>query len=154
MPGNPLIPLGGLNRVIAGVQFDTFPGLNISASYLGKEGIRLVPDGMVTTKLPAMTGYVTSPEPYQVVTVTVNLLKSQALGAAFKAQIENLTSLVGNFVVYPDTTVSDPNSGVDYSYSLTNGIIENAVPGPFDGNDALWVLTLGGQYNINLGLWP
>ena len=145
MPGNPLIAQGTLNRVKAAVQFDTFAALNISASYLGKEGIRLQLGGTVTTQINSMTGIVTSPEPYQPIVCTINLLKTQALGAAFKAQLE-LLSLLGDFTVYPDAVTLPP-------FPITNGSILNAEPGPFDGNDALYVITLGGAYIINQGLW-
>ena len=149
MSGNPLIDQGTLVRVIAGIQFTNFPQLNISASYLGKEGIRLNLGGKVTTFIDTLTGRVTSPEPYQPITVVVNLLKTQSLGAAFKTQLETL-SLLGDFVVYPDVT-----SGLGITpYPVFNGAIEEATPNTFDGQDPLWVLTLGGSYNINAGLWP
>lgn len=149
MPGNPMIPQGQLNRVKAAIQFIDAPELNIAASYLGREAIRLALEGEVTALLPALTGNVTSPEPFQTATVTVNLLKSQALGAAFKARIED-SSLLGDFTIFPDL---QGGGAAGYTYTITNGVIRNAQPGPFDGADPLWVLTLAGTYIINQSLW-
>jgi hypothetical protein len=146
MPGNPLISQGTVNLVITAVQFDSFPEFNISASYLAKRMVQLRLDGPVTMYHETATGGVTSPQPYQKATATCGLLKSQALGASFKAQLETL-SLLGDFTIYPDTTVPG------YIYPITNGAIETAEPGQFDGVDVEWVLTLGGFYIINQSLF-
>lgn len=45
MATNPLIPQGTLNRVRASVVWPSFPNLNVTASYLGRMGIRLSLDG-------------------------------------------------------------------------------------------------------------
>ena len=117
----------------------------MSASYLGKEGISISFDGEATTTIDTMTGVVQSPEPYQRVTMTIHLIKSQALAAAYKAQIE-LSTLLGDCIIRPDARELGP-------YSLSNGAISNVNPLKFDGTDAGWVLMGRAVYNINDSLW-
>ena len=57
-----------------------------------------------------MTGTVTSPEPYQMITLTMHLLKTQPLASFYKLQQET-TSLLGNGSVVPDTVVLAAVSG-------------------------------------------
>ena len=142
---NPLVPQGTLNRLRASISFVSFPGLQITASFLGKEGIALAFDGVVTTPLDTMTGVVQSPEPYQRVTVSAHLIKSQALANNFKSQIE-LNSLVGDFVVRTDAGSMGP-------YQVSNGAINTVNPLKFDGSDAGWTLMLSGIYYVNASLW-
>ncbi|MWU29142.1 hypothetical protein GP934_27470, partial [Escherichia coli] len=61
---NPMIPVGTLNRVRASVKFTSHSELNVSASFLAKEGVELSFQGNITEFLPAMTGAVQSPQPY------------------------------------------------------------------------------------------
>src|SRR6185503_10613982 len=108
---NPLQDQGTLNRLKASVVIPALPGLNVTAPFLGKEAIRLALNGTATTRINTMTGQVTSPEPYMAATITINLLRPQALAAAFKQQMET-TSLIGDITVYTDT----PNFG-NYPFS-------------------------------------
>ena len=94
--GNPLIPQGILNRVRASVIWTSFPSLNITAPYLGRAGISLSPEGAATVFLPTMTGAVPSMEPYQKMTLTVNLLRTQMLADLYKQQMET-SSLLGGY---------------------------------------------------------
>ena len=41
MAGNPLIDQGVLNRIRGSVQWADFPGLNVTAPFLDREGINL-----------------------------------------------------------------------------------------------------------------
>lgn len=145
MATNPLVPQGSLSRIIASVVWSSFPQLNVTAPFLGKAGISLAFEGVITTFIDTMTGGVKSPEPYQRANLTMNLLKTQPLAAAYKAQLETLASL-GNGVVRPDTTAL----GV---YPLTNCAIENVETLRFNGEDAGWVVTVKGYYNINAALF-
>src|ERR1700743_1723349 len=98
---NPLIDLGQLNRLKTSVLIPNFPELNVTVSYLGEEGINLRLNGPVTTRVPAMTGSVPSPEPYAPVTLVIHLVKSQTLSVLYKAQMEDL-ALIGDLTVRPD----------------------------------------------------
>jgi hypothetical protein len=143
--GNPLIAQGTLNRIRGSVTIPGFPSLNVTAPFLGKEGISLTLEGNTTTYIPTMTGAVTSPEPYQMVSCEIHLLKSQGLAALYKAQME-LLATIGNYTVRPDaTTLPD--------YSIINGAISDVRALKFDGTDAGWVTTLKGYYLINSSLF-
>ena len=145
---NPQVPQGTLNRLRASITLTSFPNLNITASYLGREGISLTFDGVVTTPIDSMTGIVPSPEPYQRITVSAHLLKSQALANAYKAQIE-LNSLLGDVTVRPDVAIG---TGIG-AYQLSNCYINTVNALKFDGTDAGWIIMIGGIYLINSALW-
>jgi hypothetical protein len=95
-----------------------------------------------------MTGLVPSPEPYQEADVSVHLLKSQSLSAAWKAQLE-ANSLIGTLTVWPDV---NPANGLT-TYPLSNGMITSVSPLRLDGRDAGWMITLTGIYYVNNDLW-
>src|ERR1700761_1481204 len=112
---NPLISQGVLNRVQGSVTVTGNPALNVTASYLGREGIRLALEGEATRYINTMTGAVASPEVYMAIRCTVNLLKTQGLSDLYKSQMET-NSLIGNITVRPDV-----NTGAGLSpYDLTN----------------------------------
>jgi len=142
---NPLINLGSLNRLRASVIWNSNPSLNVTASYLGKDGIRLALDGESTAFINTMTGAVTSPEPYQMITLTVHLLKTQALASQYKAQMEN-NALLGNGVVRPDS-VALP------AYDIVNCAIESVRELNFSGMDAEFAVTVKGYYLVNSSLF-
>jgi hypothetical protein len=142
---NPLVQLGSLNRLIASVTWQGFPGLNVTPSFLNREGIRLALDGEATRFLPTLTGAVTSPEPYQMVTLNLALLKSQNLAAQYKSQMET-QCLLGNCTVRPDSTVLP-------AYDLVNMAIESVRELAFSGEDAGYTVTCRGYYLINSNLW-
>jgi hypothetical protein len=143
--GNPLISLGSLNRLRGSVVIPNLPSLNVTASYLGRSGIGLSLEGDSTGMIPAMTGAVTSPEPYMMVNVTIALLRTQTLAAQYKTQLE-LNSLIGPFTVIPDASVH-PNYGVD------NAAIQSVREMSFAGEDPVWMVTLRGTYYTNSTLW-
>ena len=60
MANNPLIPQGTVNRLRGSVIWNDFPQLNVTAPYLGTDGIGFSLDGESTVFLPTMTGAVTS----------------------------------------------------------------------------------------------
>ena len=145
MPGNPLVPQGVLNRVLSSISVTNFPGLNITAPFVGKAGLHLLFGGVSTTFIDTMTGAVTSLEPYQTVMVTCHLLKTQGLAAAYETQ-RLTSSLLGDIVARSDTTTLPP-------YALTNCAIENVRDLDFSGMDAGYVLELKGYYIINNSLF-
>lgn len=142
---NPIIPQGVLNRLRGSLVLNDFPGLNVTASYLGKEGMSISFDGVVTTPLDTMTGVVQSPEPYQRASVAVHLLKPQALANAWKSQIE-LNSLLGDCTLRTDAATF----GV---FQLSNTSINTVNPIKIDGMDAGYVLSLSAIYYVNSSLW-
>ena len=139
---NPNIPQGVLNRLKAQVVWNDFPSLNVTPPYMGKEQLRLAFEGKATTFINTATGAVRSLEPYQQITLTIHLLKTQALAPLYKAQIES-DSTLGDGTVWPDVTTGLP------PYNLTNCAIMDVREIPFDGLDAGWVITVGGYYIIN-----
>lgn len=142
---SPLNPLGTLNRLRGSVTFPLFPQLNITAPFLGDEGINMTPGGDTADVIGTMTGTVQSPAPYQMYTVEVQLLKSQSFSDIFKRKIETDTD-VGTFVVRPDApTLSN--------YTIQNGVIINAGPGRLNGRDVGYRVTLSGFYLINASLY-
>ena len=145
---NPNIPQGVLNRLKASLVWNDFPGLNITPAYLGKEMFNLTPEGAITTFIETTTGAVISPEPYQKMTLTAHLLKTQALAPAYKAQLE-LNSAMGSGTLYPDVATG---SGITV-YQLQNCAIQNILPLNYNGQDAGWVIVFGGFYSINSSLF-
>ena len=145
--GNPLIDQGVLNRIKASVVWSAFPALNVTAPFLDKEGIRLALDGDASTQHGTMTGVVQSPEPYLPVTLTINLLKTQALSDAYKTQAED-SVILGAGMVYPDVT-----TGLT-PYQLNNMSIQN--PGgdqSFAGDTPQYRVVLKGYWVVNNSLF-
>lgn len=148
MAGNPNVQQGTLNRLKASVVFAAVPELNVIPAFLGKEMLSIAFDGSATTYVPTATGAVTSPEPYQKATLTIHLLKTQALAPAFKARLEK-NSLLGDCTVWPDVQTGQ---GIT-NYPLVNCSIENVREVMFDGMNPGWVVVIGGYYIINNDLW-
>lgn len=142
---NPLVAQGTLNRLRGSVIWANFPVLNVTAPFLHKEGIKLALEGEATLFIDTMTGGVTSPEPYQHISVTMVLLKTQSLAGLYKAQME-LSSLLGDGVVRPDSAALPP-------YQVTNAAIKSVRELSFNGEDAAWAVVVGGYYNINSSLF-
>lgn len=142
---NPLVDQGVLNRIRGSVTWDNFTNLNITAAFLGKEGIRLALEGQASKPIPTMTGLVQSPEAYKMVSLTLNLLKSQALADAYKAQVE-LSSILGGCTVRPDATTLSP-------YQLLNMSIDSPNDLDFSGESAGYVIKATGYYLVNSSLW-
>ena len=145
MAANPLIDQGTLNRLRGSVTWVNFPTLNVTAPYLNKEGIRLALDGEATTFVPTITGAVTSPEAYQMITLTMNILKTNGLAALYQAQMQNLTTL-GNGTVKTDTS-SLP------VFPLINCAIEGVRELNFSGEDAGFAVIIRGYWIVNNALW-
>jgi hypothetical protein len=145
MASNPLVSQGTLNRLRASIIWGSFPALNVTAPFLGKAGIKLALEGEATAFHPTMTGAVTSPEPYLMISLRVNLLKTQQLAAAYKAQME-LLALLGDGVVRADSAAHPP-------YQLTNCSIQSVPELDFSGDAPDYNVVVKGYYNINSSLW-
>lgn len=143
---NPHTPQGVLNRLLASIVVQNFPSLNVTPSFLNKDMIRLAFDGEATTFLPTATGAVTSGEPYQMVTVTVHLLKTQQLSALYEAQRQS-QSVIGDITVRPDVS-----TGLQ-PYDLVNCAIQGVRELAFDGQDAGYAVIIRGFQLINQSLW-
>ena len=142
---NPQIQQGTLNRLLASVVYADFTQLNVTSGYLAREAISLSFDGDTSLLIGTLTGAVTSPEPYIYGTVTMHLLRTQALGEAYSSQIRTNTTL-GSVTVYPDTQVLQP-------VQLTNCVLMSSQETAFDGTQAGLVVRLRGVYNINSTLF-
>jgi hypothetical protein len=145
MPGNPLVDQGTLNRLRGSVVWNAHSELNVTAPYLGDEAIRLALEGEATNFLPTLTGVVTSPEPYQMIGLTMNLLKTQPLANAYKKQMEFL-ALIGDGTVRSDAKAL----GV---YQIINCSIQSVRELNFNGRDAGYVVSVKGYYAINSSLF-
>ncbi|WES88777.1 hypothetical protein [Dickeya fangzhongdai] len=142
---NPLVPQGFLNRVRGALSVTDTPALNVTASYLGKDGISLRPDGAATDILPTMTGTIGSQAPYQQATVTVHLLKTQGLAASYQQRFATDTAL-GEVVITPDATTFG-------NYTLQNCYLVNFNELPFTGMDAGYAVTISGYLVTNDNMW-
>ena len=145
MAGNPNITQGTLNRLRGSVVIPNYPELQVTAPFLGKGGVSVSFDGETTTMIPTMTGLVTSPQPYQMATITVSLLKTQSLSAAWETQRQT-NSVIGDVTVVTDAS-SLPN------YTFNNCAIINVRELSFAGEDAGYIVTLSGYYQINSDMW-
>lgn len=139
------IAQGKLNRLRGSVLFADFPALQVTAANLAKEGISINPEGDTAMQIGTMTGTVASPEPYQMVTITIHLLRTQALGNAYKLQIEDDTS-VGSVNVITDSTAFD-------QYQVENCSIVGWQEMTFNGTDASYQVRIRGTLYINAALW-
>ena len=142
---NPQVQQGTLNRLLASVVYANFPQLNVTSSYLAREAISLAFDGDTSLLIGTLTSAVTSPEPYVYGTVTMHLLRTQALGNAYKTQVETNTTL-GSVTVYPDSVALSP-------FQLNNCVLQVVQEMPFDGTQASLIIRLRGVYNINSTLF-
>ena len=142
---NSQIQQGTLNRLLASVVYADFTQLNVTSGYLAREAISLSFDGDTSLLIGTLTGAVTSPEPYIYGTVTMHLLRTQALGEAYSSQIRTNTTL-GSVTVYPDTQVLQP-------FQLNNCVLMSIQETAFDGTQAGLVVRLRGVYNINSTLF-
>ena len=144
---NPNIALGVVNRLVTSMTFEDHAELDLTASYMSREMIRFARNGNATTYIPAATGAVPSPEPYQIVTLSIGLLKTQSLSSRYEAQLR-ANSFLGNATVRPDVS-----EGIG-AFDLSQVSIENIGELTFDGQNAVYPLILIAQIDINNDLWP
>ena len=140
-----LVAQGNISRLRGSITFPQNTILNITAPYLGPEGISISLEGSTADVLETMTGTVNSPAPYQMGTVEVELLKTQSFSDLFKQQIQQ-NCLIGTFIVRPDASTLS-------NYIFINGSIANAAPGRINGRSVAYVVTLRGYYLINASLY-
>lgn len=143
---NPQIPAGPLSLLETSITLDSFPSLNVTPPYLGKQMVRLAFEGEATRHLPVAVGVVPSPQVYLIATLTIDLVKSLPLASQYKAQMES-ASFLGDVVVRPDTTVFP-------AFDLSQVAIADWREMAFSGEEPSVFVTLRGQYAINSSLWP
>lgn len=143
--GNPLVDQGSLNRLRGSIVLDSLPTLNVTAPFLSPEGIGLVLEGAASDVIPTMTGTVISPQPYQMVTVTAHLLRTQSFADRWKSQQET-DSRLGLITVRPDAKTLSP-------YLINNCTITQVGELVFNGQNAGYGVSFQGYWNINNTLW-
>ncbi|HEJ7884096.1 MULTISPECIES: hypothetical protein [Serratia] len=140
-----MISAGTLNRVRASVKYTDHSELNVSASYLAKEGVEITFQGNIVESLQAMTGVVQSPQPYLLSQVKIHLLRSQALATLYKKQWEK-NGLVGGIRLYTDSNTFG-------EFDLSNVAITSVGDMTFAGGEPGVVITLTGTYYVNSDMW-
>ena len=145
MATNPTLVPGNLNRIRGTILVPGNATLNVTAPYLGKEGIVIAPQSAVVTQMQGMTTVVNSEEPYQIVQVTAAIMKSLALSAAYLEQIKNSPTL-GQITVTPDTTTIP-------AFNLYNVAITNWSQISMAGLQPDFTITFQGQFNVSNDLW-
>ena len=142
---NPQITQGTLNRLLTQLTFASYPALNLSSGYMSKQFATMSFDGAPVGQIPTGTGVVNSPEPYVMASLQFGVLRTQALGAAWLAQMQ-LNSVLGTVTGYSDSAVY-PSS------TIVNASITGFDPGAWDGTDPVIKVTVTGVYYINNSLW-
>jgi hypothetical protein len=142
---NPMIAQGTLNRLRGSVVWPSFSALNVTSPYLTKAGMRWSPQGDAVTYIPTMTGAVTSPEPYLMFDLLINLNKANGLAQQYKAQLE-YNAMLANGTLRPDTTALAP-------FSLVNCSIKTVRELDLSGEDAGFAVVIGGYYLVNSNLF-
>lgn len=145
MAVNPQLPLGNLNRLRPSLVIPSYPALNVTASYVGKRGIRLDFASDLTQQIDVMTGVVPSPEPYVVIDMTANILKTNGLAAAWIAQIE-LNTFFGNITLHTDTSAYP-------AFNFAQCAVARMPGETFEGTEAAVDFVIRGQWIINNNLW-
>jgi hypothetical protein len=143
--GSPQVPQGVINLGRVNLQVPNYPALNVTAPFMGAAGMSFSRGGPATNFINTLTGRVRSPEPFQPVTISIHLVKSQALAALWEAQI-GLSSLLGPLTVYTDARALP-------SYSFIEGAIDNVGEIVSNGKSVEYMLTLGATLIINNNMW-
>jgi hypothetical protein len=147
VPGNPQVSQGVLNRLRASITFQDHSELNVTPPFLARGMIRFAREGAATAFIPTATGTVTSGEPFLMVTIGLELLKTQSLASAFESQLQD-NSVLGKCTVRPDVS-----TGLA-PFDVYNTAIETPGEMTFDGSSPVYPLTLRGYMLANNSLWP
>lgn len=142
---NPNVPQGILNRLRTSLTFPDNPNLNITAPYLGKASVRIVPEGEITQMPGTLTGTVISPEPFLMMSAVCNLVISQPLANSFKLRWETNAALGDLTVRTHATTLS--------VFQILNTAITGFQEISTAGDVADLLVTIKGYYQINSSLF-
>jgi hypothetical protein len=136
-----LPPTGVIQRLRAHVTFDANSELNVNASQITTEGIRIGLEGNATDLLPAMTSLISSPAPYLACTVTMPLIRPSPIAGTYKTRIEKAT-LLGTMQIIPDVLDLD-------AFLVFNTALETVREMAMSGLEAAMVVTLRGYFQVN-----
>lgn len=136
---------GTMDRLRGAITVTNFPDLNVTSDFLGVNGITMSPSGPVVDFINTMTGRVTSPVPYLPVEITINLLRTQTLGAAWWSQAMT-SGLLGPITISPDVTTF-PN------VTVLNCGIATLPTQSYAGTDPSFDVVVSGYIIINSDLW-
>jgi len=142
---NPNLIPSPLNRVRANVSIPAYPDLNVTASYLGAEGISVSFQGNVATQLMGLTSTINSEEPYVPSQIRISLIKSLALSSQWISQIQNSPSL-GTVTVQSDTAQFP-------AITFYNCVITNIGDVSMAGKQAEFQITVSGYWSVSNDLW-
>ena len=145
MATNPNLIPGNLNRVRANVVVPGNITLNIPAQFQAKEGLVVIPQTAVVTQMQGLTTIVNSEEPYQMVQISISVIKSLAISGAWINQIKN-SPTIGTMTVYPDTDAMP-------AFTLYNCAITNWNQISMAGLQADFTIMITGQFNVSNDLW-
>jgi hypothetical protein len=136
---------GVLNRVKTSVVVPSFPSLNVISANMGRSLARIAFNGQLVNQIPTGTGLVNAPEPFVMATITIALLRTQPIAAAWFAQIQ-LDSSIQDATIYSDTSAFPP-------IALQSVVASHMDPGPFDATSADFQLVLSGAFPVNSNMW-
>jgi hypothetical protein len=88
---------------------------------------------------------VSSPAPYQAVTLTMALVKSTPLAPLYQTQFQD-TTLMGTVTVRPDAANMFP-------YPLLNMVLETVREQAYTGLEPVMVVTMRGYWLVNAGFF-
>ena len=142
---NPNIIPSPLNRVRANVSIPSAGDLNVTAPYLGAEGISISFAGNVATQLMGLTSTINSEEPYVPSQIRISLLKSLALANQWMTRIQNAPTL-GQVTVISDTKEFEP-------INFYNCVITNVADVSMAGKQAEFVITISGYWAVSNDLF-
>ena len=137
---NPLLIPAPLNRVRANVNIPAVDNLNVTAPYLGADGISVTFNGNVTTQLMGLTSTINSEEPYIPAQIKISLLKSLALSSQWLNQTQNSPTL-GQVSVTSDTAAFE-------TLTFYNCAIMSVGDVNMNGTQAEFVITINGYWPV------
>lgn len=144
---SPLPQFGVINRLITSLTWEKAPDLNVTAAFLAHGMIRFSREGEATDYIPVAAGAIPSVNAFLMISLTLDLIKSQPLAARYEARLVS-NSLLGSGTVRPD--VREGIQPIDLYYMSIARPDELA----FDGSSASYPVTLRGYMPINNDLWP
>ena len=142
---NPNLIPSPLNRVRANVSIPAYSNLNVTASYLGAEGVSVSFQGNIATQLMGLTSTINSEEPYVPAQIRISLLKSLALANQWISQIQNSPTL-GTVTIQSDTAQFP-------TITLYNSVITNIGDVSMAGKQAEFQITISGYWSVSNDLW-
>ncbi len=139
---------GTLNLIRCSIIIPSYTNLSITPEYMSHEMAGITFDGPAVEQYDTGTGLVNSPQPYVKTTLSLTILKTQSLSAAWFAQFQK-QCILGTVVVHPDV---DTASGWP-TIKIHTAALMHPQPGRFNGKEPGVVLTISGKVNANSDLF-